>query len=81
MSDFSGLEQSFALSAMPTLPEDIGAYLQGTPLEVQPHELGFQRLRTPQEIAGILHLRQELALPVAALADGSFAAREKKEMN
>jgi len=82
MSDFSGLEQSFALSAVPTMAVDVSDYLR--PMisnEVQPHEVTFKRLRGAHEIARILHLREEIALPLTALADASFAAREKKEMN
>jgi hypothetical protein len=67
---------------MPTmpLPESISAYLR-PPVsnDVQPHEVSFRRLRGAHEIARILPFREEIALPAAALADGSFAAREKKE--
>jgi hypothetical protein len=79
MSDFSGLEQSFALPAVPpqTLPGDLPD--DEVPLEVQPHEVGFRRLRGAREIGRILPLRQEIALPASALDDPGFAAREKKE--
>jgi len=76
MSDFSATEQSFALPshAAAMLPEESVA-----PIEVQPHEVNFRRLRGAREIARILALRQEIALPAAAVADPRFALREKKE--
>lgn len=48
-------------------------------LEVPLDELSFHRLSTLAEIDQILHLRGELTLPAAALADPSFHTREKKE--
>lgn len=42
-------------------------------------ELEIRPLRHPEEIARVLHLRQEIHLPSAALADPAFASREKKE--
>lgn len=81
MSDFSGLEQSFALPAMPSALsqfDDLAAYAPPS-TDVQPHEVSFRRLRGAQEIARILHLRQEIQLPSSAVADASFALREKKE--
>jgi hypothetical protein len=81
MSDFSGLEQSFALPALSAASQldDLAAYAPPT-TEVQPHEVSFRRLRGAHEIAGILHLRSEIELPAAVLADASFRTREKKEM-
>ena len=38
-------------------------------LELPLDELSFHRLTTPAQIGQILHLRGELALPAAALAD------------
>lgn len=80
MSDFSGLEQSFALPAM--LPvsqfDELSAYAPPS-TEVQPHEVSFRRLRGAHEIARVVHLRQEIQLPSSALADAGFALREKKE--
>ena len=81
MSDFSGLEQSFALSSAAPMgmPDDFAYAPPPVSDEVQPHEVSFRRLRGAQEISRILHLRSEITLPAAALADASFAAREKKE--
>jgi hypothetical protein len=80
MSDFSGLEQSFALAAMPSLSQldDLSAYAPPA-TEVQPHEVSFRRLRGAHEIARVLPLRNEIRLPASVLADASFATREKKE--
>lgn len=50
-------------------------------LELPLDELSFHRLTTPAQIGQILHLRGELTLPAAALADPSFHTREKKETN
>jgi hypothetical protein len=78
MSDFSGLEQSFALPPLP--PQVLAAELpEAASVEVQPHELGFRRLRGHHEIARVLSLRQEISLPASALADAGFGLREKKE--
>lgn len=80
MSDFAGLEPSFALSsAPPGLLDDFTYAPPPVSDDVQPHEVSFRRLKGVHEIARILHLRDEIALPAAALADASFAAREKKE--
>jgi hypothetical protein len=80
MSDFSGLEQSFALPAMPVLPP-FGDFGDEPPVstEVQPHEVSFRRLRGKREISQILHLREQIQLPASALTDNGFALREKKE--
>lgn len=50
-------------------------------LELPLDELSFHRLTTPAQIGQILHLRGEINLPAAALADPSFRTREKKETN
>jgi hypothetical protein len=82
MSDFSGLEQSFALAAMPPMAlfDDFSYEPPPANTELQPREVGFLRLRGAHEIARILHLRDEIRLPAAVQADAGFAAREKKEM-
>lgn len=77
MSDFSGLEQSFVIPAMP-VPE-LEEFVQSLPTELQPHEVSFRRLRGPREIARVHHLRKQIALPPSALGDSGFASREKKE--
>lgn len=48
--------------------------------EVPVHELSFRHLKTHEEIARIVHLRDEIQLPASVLADAGFAAREKKGM-
>ena len=78
MSDFSATEQSFAL------PSQAGAALAeeatvAAATEIQPHEVNFRRLRGGREIARVASLRQEIALPPAAVGDPAFALREKKE--
>lgn len=50
-------------------------------IELPLDELSFHRLSIPAEIGQILHLRSEINLPAAALADPSFHTREKKETN
>lgn len=81
MSDFSGLQRSFALSSM--APPGLPANFSDAPLSagavVRTQQLRFRALRGPGEIASVLHLRREIRLPVSALADASFPAREKKE--
>jgi hypothetical protein len=82
MSDFSSLEQSFALmpAGMPMpLVEEPRFYEAPVSNDVQPHEVGFRQLRGAHEIARILHLRNEIALPASALGDAGFGTREKKE--
>ncbi|HYD75549.1 hypothetical protein [Ramlibacter sp.] len=49
------------------------------PREIAIDELEIRPLRRPDEIAHVLHLREEIHLPAAALADPAFASREKKE--
>lgn len=61
-------------AASPPLPE-----LPAARLEVPVEELGFCHLQTPADIASIRHLRSEIQLPEAVLADPGFDAREKKE--
>lgn len=83
MSDFSSLEQSFALmpAGMPMpLVEEPRLYEAPPSNDVQAHEVGFRQLRGAREIARILHLRNEIALPAATLRDAGFGTREKKEM-
>ena len=82
MSDFSPMEQSFALGPVSA---DAGAVMRvplaETPArgEVSPQELQLRVLAGPHEIAGIQHLRRQIQLPAGVLADPGFAALEKKE--
>lgn len=48
--------------------------------DIPPQELRLRQLRTPCEIGEIEHLRRQIRLPAAALADPGFAALEKKGM-
>jgi hypothetical protein len=48
--------------------------------ELPVDELNFCHLKTPQEIARISHLREQIQLPSGVTADPSFGAREKKEI-
>lgn len=82
MSDFSPMEQSFALG--PATPEAgiaIRVPVAEAPsrLEVSPHELQFRALGTAREIASIQHLRRQIQLPAGVLASPGFATLEKKE--
>jgi len=82
MSDFSSAEQSFALmpAAMPMgLVDEPRLYELPVSQDVQPHEVSFRQLRGAHEIARVLHLRNEIALPASALHDAGFGTREKKE--
>jgi hypothetical protein len=85
MSDFSGLEQSFALASI--TPEGLEtatgqpAYLppRSRTYDVPLGEIGYRRLRGADEIESIHALRAEIQLPGAAVGDAGFRAREKKE--
>lgn len=82
MSDLSALERSFGLMPATLMPlAEEPALYEAPPVstDVQPHEVRFRRLRGPQEIGRILHLRDEIRLPTAARGDASFTTREKKE--
>jgi hypothetical protein len=85
MSDFSGLEQSFTLSAMPPLADPLppvhapAAPARARTCDVPLHEIEFRALRAADEIGAIQRLRGEIQLPGAAKADPGFIAREKKE--
>jgi hypothetical protein len=47
--------------------------------EVPVDELVFRHLKTPEEIARVNQLRQQIQLPESVLLDPGFRAREKKE--
>ena len=83
MSDLSSLDQSFGLlpaTMVPPLADDTLDEASAS-TDLQPHEIRFRRLRGPQEISRVLHLREEIRLPNSARGDASFATREKKETN
>jgi hypothetical protein len=48
-------------------------------LDVPLSELTFRHLQTAEEIASIVHLRKEIQLVAAGVADPAFMTREKKE--
>lgn len=48
-------------------------------LEVPLSELNFRHLQGADQVAGVAHLRKEIQLVAAGVADPSFVAREKKE--
>src|SRR6266540_500270 len=76
-SDFAPLrEMNFG---RPPAPEQPPTEPQAGRLEVPLEELSFRHLRTPAEIALIRHLREEIRLPAAVLADPGFRVHEKKE--
>lgn len=84
MSDLSTLDQSFGLlpaSMVPPLSDEVSLY-QDVPVntDLQPHEVGFRRLRGAHEIGRVVHLRDEIQL-TSARGDASFQTREKKETN
>lgn len=85
MSDFSGLEQSFALPSI--MPQGLDAPACPPPYapsrarshDVPLGEIEYRRLRAADEIESIHKLRSEIQLPGAALTDAGFRSREKKE--
>ena len=85
MSDFSGLEQSFALPAMNPLADPLPpiheprAPSRTRSFDVPLGEIDFRRLLAADEIVAIQKLRGEIHLPGAAKADPGFTTREKKE--
>jgi hypothetical protein len=81
MSDFSGMEQNFALASQPAMriAEDYTRYEAPPPTELQADEVSFTQLSGTRAIARVMHLRQQIALPSAAVADPGFGTREKKE--
>jgi hypothetical protein len=51
----------------------------GRRIEVAPGEVRLRQLTGDWEIAEVAHLRSQIQLPAAVLADPGFAALEKKE--
>ena len=79
MSDMSMVHRSMgyvpeAPAAHPAPP----AVLPGS-RELPLDELEIRHLAGPDEISRVVHLRSEIHLPAATLADPEFASREKKE--
>ena len=82
MSDERGHEQPEVLSGIPELPP--ACLADAVPperrrFEVAPGELRLRHLTRSWEIAEVAHLRRQIQLPAAVLADPGFAALEKKE--
>jgi hypothetical protein len=73
------IQQNPALGPPPVAVRCSGADAAPSLAQVPVEELRLRHLRTPGEIAQIIHLREEIQLPAAALADPGFRAREKKE--
>ncbi len=61
------------------VPEPASPARVDSRLEVPLAELTFRHLQSADEIAAIAHLRKEIHLVAAGVADPSFVAREKKE--
>jgi hypothetical protein len=79
MSDLSLVHRSLGLlqpapALVPTV-EPAPAGSRELPLD----ELEIRHLVGAEEIARVVHLRSEIQLPAATLADPEFAPREKKE--
>ncbi|WP_156385504.1 hypothetical protein [Ramlibacter sp. Leaf400] len=76
-----------SLGVMPQMPPMARPQIPVAPEPVIPagsrelplDELEIQHLRGMAEIAQVVHLRSEINLPAAALADPAFISREKKE--
>lgn len=84
MSDMSLIHRSLGVMpqmppmARPQLPAPEPVVPAGS-RELPLDELEIQHLRGMDEIAQVVHLRSEINLPAAALADPAFISREKKE--
>ena len=76
---FSPMMQPPAAPARHEHEEQLPAGKVDGRLELPLEELSYHRLTTPAEIGQIMHLRGEIQLPAAALADPAFHTREKKE--
>lgn len=80
MSDLSLVHRSLGLvpaTSSVLLPTEPAAPAGSRELPVD--ELQIRPLRGAEEIARVIHLRNEISLPAAALADPEFRTREKKE--
>jgi len=63
----------------PEVVPEISPEPQSIRQDVPIDELSFRHLKSGAEMAQVSHLRQQIQLPAAALADPGFGAREKKE--
>jgi hypothetical protein len=94
MSDGLGYEQANVMSSTGAMPPGypggamareradptfFGDRPPAARLEVTPGELRLRHLTGSWEIAEVAHLRRQIQLPAAVLADPEFAALEKKE--
>ncbi|MBC5786268.1 hypothetical protein H8N03_25245 [Ramlibacter sp. USB13] len=79
MSDFSGMEHSFALPSATAELQGGLADLRQRSYDVKLEEIEFRRLHAADELQAIHKLRSEIQLPGKALADPGFLTREKKE--
>jgi hypothetical protein len=85
VSDFSGMEDSFALPSMASL-DSVLPSLRGilpqarsSSYDVRLDEVEFRRLHAADEIEAVQKMRSEIQLPGTAKADPGFRTREKKE--
>ena len=80
MSDLSLVHRSLGLvpNPAPVVVPEPAAPPDGS-RELPLDELEIRPLRSAEEIARVVHLRREISLPAAALADPEFTTREKKE--
>ena len=75
MSDFSGMEHSFALSSVTAeLPAGLPEARERS-YDVKLDEIAFRRLQGGDDLHAIHRLRAEIQLPGKALADPGFATR------
>lgn len=67
-------------SPVPQQHHELAQARQDGRLEVPLCDLTFRHLKTAQDIAGVVHLRREIQVVAAGVADPAFVTREKKEM-
>ncbi len=79
MSEFLAVNQSFALPAMTPERRVHEPFAAPARQEISAGELWLHGLKTPGEIADIMHLRSQIRLPDHVVSDPGFAVLEKKE--
>lgn len=80
MSHLYSVEQATAIApAYHPLPRGPALADPAAVQHVAGQALRFRQLRSPAQVASVLHLRSEIRLPGSTLTDTAFAAREKKE--